>query len=374
MHVKKLLCRNFRNYKELEIDFSPGINLITGLNAAGKTNILESVYLFSNIKSFRNVSDTELIKRGEDSYFCALNLGNPPYTAFEIGCAVSSSGKIAKKAKIDGAVKKKLSDYFGVFLAVVFSPDDIALVTGPPETRRRFFDSVISKTDSGYLHALSEYKRIIAERNNLLRDIREKKRAEFSELDIWDAMLAERASILLKKRIEFLDTYNSRFRESNLQISENLDSLHIRYVSSCRLFEKKQFFEKEKFIEELIKNRNMDIFSGSTGIGPHRDDYCFVFDNDLTFKNFASQGQKRTAGISLKIAEYKIIENSREKPVILMDDVFGELDDNRKKRIMEIIGIKNQLIISSVNDFLEIGSSDSVHKFHVQNGGIIKGI
>ncbi len=175
MYIKELALRNFRNYKNITIDFSPGINYISGPNAAGKTNILESISIISNLRSFRNVSDSEIIQWGENSYFGSSILGDSSFTRFEIGCSLLS-GKIQKKAKIDGQVIKRISEYYGKFLTVIFSPEDIALAGGPPDIRRKFFDAVISKVDVDYLNNLSEFKRILASRNKLLRDIREKKR------------------------------------------------------------------------------------------------------------------------------------------------------------------------------------------------------
>jgi DNA replication and repair protein RecF len=369
MYIKELALRNFRNYNNILIEFSPGVNFIAGPNAAGKTNILESISIISNLRSFRNVPDSEIIKWGEDTYFGSSTLEDSPFTKFEIGCSLLSD-KIQKKAKIDGLVKKRISDYYGKFLTVIFSPEDIALAGGPPEIRRKFFDAVISKVDIEYLNNLSEFKRILASRNKLLRDIREKKKNKSSELDVWDNMFAQRASFILKKRIEFLKMFNETFKKSGMQISENEESPYIEYNPTF------SSNETNIILEELLMRRNKDIIIASTGSGPHRDDYAILFKDNKIFKNCASQGQKRTAAVSLKIAECEFLEQeTQQKPVILIDDIFGELDEKRRNKMMDIIKSRNQIIITAVNpDLLQMDADASfnIQKFFVSPGGVVE--
>ena len=364
MHIKEVALKNFRNYKNISIDFSPEINFISGPNAAGKTNIIEAVSIISNLRSFRNIQDSEIIMWGENSYYCSLSLADSEYTKFEIGCSLSD--KIKKKAKIDGHVKKKISEYYGQFLTVIFSPEDIALAGGPPDIRRKFFDSVISKVDIEYLNSLSDFKRILASRNKLLRDIREKRKGKSSELDIWDSMFAVNASLILKKRNEFLKLFNESFKESGMCISDNEGFPYIDYnstFSSC---------ENTVIDEELKRRRDKDILLASTGLGPHRDDYAILYKDKKVFRNCASQGQKRTAAVSLKIAECEFLEReTRKKPVVLIDDIFGELDAQRRNRIMDIINGQNQIIITAVNpDLIKMPAVD-IRKFSVMPGGIV---
>jgi len=365
MFIKELAVKNFRNYKNLSLELSSGINLIAGSNATGKSNILESISIISNLKSFRNVPDTEIIKWGENSYFCSLSLGDSSLSKFEIGCTYLSD-KIQKKAKIDGIAKKKISEYYGKFLTVIFSPEDINLVTGHPDIRRKFFDAIISKIDTDYLNSLGEYKKILTSRNKLLRDIREKKKSSSSELDIWDNMFAGRAKVILEKRIEFLDIFNSSFKDSSLQISGDEDSPYIYYNSTLN--------PGSDIVEALFARRNKDIVFGLTGAGPHRDDYIFLNKEGKIFKNSASQGQKRTAAISLKIAECKFLEQETgEKAVILIDDIFGELDEKRRNKMMDILKNNNQIIITAVNpDIIQKNISVNIQKFLVSYGGVIE--
>ncbi len=366
MFIKELTLKNFRNYKNIFIEFTPGINLITGINATGKTNILESISILANIKSFRNVPDNEIIKWGENFYFCSLLLESSPFRKFEIGCSYISN-IIKKKAKIDSIPRKRIADYYGKFLTVIFSPEDITLVTGSPDIRRKFFDAVISKVDTKYIDTLSDFKKITVSRNRILRDIREKKKKIYNDLDIWDNMFVRCASIILKKRIEFLNKFNSSFKDSSLFISGKRDSLSIEYKPTFTSF------ESDDIMKELLKSRNKEIFKGFTSAGPHRDDYVFIDEGHKIFKNIASQGQKRTASISLKIAEYKYIEQQlKVKPVIIMDDMFGELDEERRHKITDVFN-GNQVIISSVNaDLIYRDQSIKIQRFQVAPGGIIK--
>ena len=368
MYIKEIALKNFRNYKNISIDFSPGINFITGPNAAGKTNIIEAVSVISNLRSFRNIQDSEIIMWGENSYFCSVSLADSQLGKFEIGCSLLS-GKIKKKAKIDGQVKKKISEYYGQFLTVIFSPEDIALAGGPPDLRRKFFDSVISKVDTEYLNSLGDFKRILASRNKLLRDIREKRKCKAAELDVWDSMFAFSASLILKKRIDFLKLFNESFKESGMKISDNEGFPFIEYNSTF------SSHENDIIVKELKFRRDKDILLASTGLGPHRDDYAILYRDNKVFRNCASQGQKRTAAVSLKIAECEFLEReTQQKPVILIDDIFGELDTKRRNRIMNILSGSNQIIITAVNpDLIQMPSID-IQKLSVLPGGVVEKI
>ncbi|MBN2402413.1 MAG: DNA replication and repair protein RecF [Spirochaetes bacterium] len=367
MYIKELALRNFRNYESISVDFSPGINFIAGPNAAGKTNILEAVSVISNLRSFRNVPDSEIIKWGDNTYFCSLVLGDSACEKFEIGCSFQFD-KIQKKAKIDGLIKKRISDYYGKFLTVIFSPEDLSITSGPPDIRRKYFDAVISKVDIEYLENLNDFKRILAARNKLLRDIREKKKNRSADLEIWDNMFAQRASIILKKRIEFILMFNESFKASGARISENEDSPYIEYDSTF------SSNNNNGIIDELLKRRDKDIFLASTGLGPHRDDYVIFYKDRKVFKNSASQGQKRTAAVSLKIAECEFLEReAKQRPVILIDDIFGELDEKRRNKMMDIINDRNQVIITAVNqDSIQIEDYSCVQRFYVLPGGIVE--
>ncbi len=367
MYIKELRARNFRNHEDLLIEFSDKINLITGANAAGKTNILEAVSVTSNVKSFRNVSDAEIIQWGKDNYYCSSKICGSENSFFEIGCD-GFSGTIRKKAQIDGVEKKRLSDYYGRFLSVVFSPEDINVITGPPEARRRFFDGIISKADGEYLRAISDFRRILLSRNKILRDIIENGKRLISELDVFDEILSDRASAIIQKRNTFLETFSRSFVNAYSEMSPHDQPPEIKYVSTFETDDKKEI------LAVLRENRNRDIRKGATGRGPHRDEYIIKNRDCVLFKNYASQGQKRSASVALRIAETRFIEDEKgEIPVILLDDIFAELDGERRGNLLEQIVGKNQTIITSANDGL-VKSRDftGAANFIIEKSGSIR--
>lgn len=343
MYIEKLTLKNFRNYKLLDICFSPEINFIIGENGTGKTNILEAVSITANMKSFRNINDSEIIRWGEQSYYCCSTVGESERSKFEVGCAYVTS-QLKKRYKIDDCAVRGSSDYYGKLLTVIFAPVDINLINGPPDLRRRFFDSVISKINSDYLASLNDFKKILASRNRLLKILKHS-RAGTGQLDVWDRLFSEKASELIARRMEFIERYRHTFADSYLHISGEETSPEIVYRASSGSGD-------AEFIESrLHETRDRDIIMGYTGVGPQRDDYVIASTTGLLFTNYASQGQRRTAAISLKLAEFQTIEESTgEKAIILVDDIFSELDLKRRRNMIDLFGSGNQMILTMVNE------------------------
>lgn len=342
MIIEELTIKNFRNYSNQKILFSPGINFILGPNGAGKTNILEAISITANMKSFRNIQDTEIIQWGKEAYHCASAISDSDDNLFEVGCGYVS-GKIKKKAKIDSVEIKSISDYYGKLLITVFSPVDINIINNSPDTRRRFFDSVISKMDRSYLAALTEFKKILASRNRLLKELRDKGMKASSQLDVWDSLFAEKAAVIIQKRIAFLQDFAKTFEHAYNTISNDDEAPEILYLNSTKTT------EQEHISQKLAANRRRDLALGSTGIGPQRDDFLLQRES-VHFVNYASQGQKRTAAISLKLAECEITEYTmKKKSIILVDDIFSELDIQRRENMVEILRKGNQVIFTMVN-------------------------
>ncbi len=365
MHINDLTLKNFRNYNFLNIEFAEKINFIVGENGTGKTNILEGISIVSNIKSFRNINDIEIIQWGGNSYFCSVNINSNQFKKFEIGCMIIAD-KIKKKIKIDGLDIKKANEYFGKLNIVIFAPVDINIINGTPDNRRKFFDSVFSKVDLDYFNSLNDFRRILHSRNKLLKNFRQKKFFDFKHLDTWDQMFAEKASEIIYKRINYLSEFNKIFQKSYINIADDLFKPEIIYNSSAYVF------EKDKIIETLIKYRSRDISTGTTNIGPQRDDYSIVHDNKL-LSNIASQGQRRTVAISLKISEMNMIENKKNtKCVVLIDDIFSELDLKRRNNMIEILHGDNQIIFTMVNaESINLSEFNSFKKFTIKSNGEI---
>ncbi len=367
MYIENLTVRNFRNYSNLSLDFSSGINFIIGQNGVGKTNIIEAISIVSNLKSFRNVADAEIIKWGESSYYCSSTVKGGDYNRYEVGCAFITD-RLRKRVKIDNIEIKRAADYYGSLLTVVFSPSDLKIIEGPPEDRRKFFDGLISKVDNDYFRELINFKRILVSRNRILKDLREKRSRIFEDVEVWDIMFAEKASSIVKKRRSFIEEFYQTFEDSFGSMSFDEESPLITYRSSLNSD------ESDSILEELIEMREVDVKRGSTCIGPQRDDYVFSNRRKNLFGNYASQGQKRIAAISLRLAEIDIIEKKNgHRVVILVDDILPELDEIRREKVFDFFRAENQVIFSMVNMDNTFGDQMRDQKsFAVEHSGRVR--
>ena len=365
MILKSIKLINFRNYQNLEMEFSPEINFITGQNGSGKTNILEAVSIISNLKSFRNILDKDMIRWNNNSYYCSGEITGSEQARFEVGFS-NENFKIKKKLKIDGNEIKKVSDYYGKLITVAFIPSDINIISGPPEIRRRYFDSVISKLYPEYIDDLNRLRQILNARNILLKKIKAGL-TDLKQIDVWNRMFADKSYSIIKKRIEFINIFNSIFYNIYKNISGEIESPLITYNSTLN------YISHEEIFNDILNNQRRDIRRGSTGIGPQRDDYLFCNSPGFNFMNYASQGQKRTAVISLKISEFEIIKKIREKKsIILVDDIFSELDEKRRNNMIEILIKEGQLIFTMVdNNRLRVSENYKTKSFLVNNGYVI---
>lgn len=344
MYINKISLKNFRNYSSATISFSPEYNFLTGDNGVGKTNILEAVSVSSNIRSFRNSPDDDLIHWGENWYYCMCEVSECENNIFEVGYSKEKEW-VKKKLKIDYKEIKKASDYFGRLLSVAISPEDIVLISGPPESRRRFFDGVFSKVEVDYFNTLLLFRKALTNRNRVLKDIKDKKNNyDIHHLDTWNQLFAKHASELIKKRIIFSSEFSNVFSVSynNISGSEFFPEIHYKNNISC--------CDENEILLKLEESKKKDLVLGSTTMGPHRDDYIFNNDKGMNFQNFSSQGQKRTASISLKSAELSFLESrTKKKAVILVDDIFSELDDKRRKNLLAFLTRGNQVIFSMID-------------------------
>jgi DNA replication and repair protein RecF len=368
MYIQELSIKNFRNYNNLHITFSPEINFIIGNNGVGKTNILEAIYVVSNIRTFRNIHDIDIVKWNKDSYYSAVRVGDTSDRIFEIGCSIEND-KIKKKLKIDGKEIKKASDYYGKLLTVILSPQDINIINSTPDYRRKFFDSVISKIDLLYFEILSEFKKVLASRNRILKEIRFGHK-NIKDLDIWDEMFCEKASIIQKKRYQFIEKFNAIFQYFYSNIAVDDEAPRIRYDSTTKTD------EKSGIQQLLINGRSKDITLGSTSLGPQRDDFILQNSSGNKFTNYASQGQRRTAAVTLKVSECIIIEEEhKSKAVILIDDIFSELDEIRRSKLIDLLRRGNQIIFTMVHfDPVQLIKFGNYKGFFIESYGSIREI
>lgn len=365
MFVQELTAKNFRNYSNLRIAFAPGINFIIGNNGVGKTNILEAISIASNIKTFRNIQDSEIIKWNEDSYYCSVIVDDNDDRVFEVGCTLNNE-KVKKRLKIDSKEIKNAGDYYGRFLTVTLSPNDINIINGAPEARRRFFDSAISKVDTTYFKILNDFKKILISRNRILKEIK-LNGLNKNNLEVWDILFCEKAGIITAKRYEFIEKFNRVFHSFYHEIAEHDNPPRISYQSTTGMDDMSAIHEK------LQQSKSRDIILGSTGIGPQRDDFILENKSGNKFINFASQGQRRTAAVTLKIAECIMIEEEMgKKTVILVDDIFSELDEKRRSKMIDILCRGNQIIFTMVHFNPEQLLKFGYYKgYHVSPDGVI---
>jgi len=339
MYIKEAELINFRNYENLKLKFDEKVNIFIGDNAQGKTNLLEGIYISSFGRSFRYGKDNEMIKFGE-------KYGRAKITAQKDGeetCVEIVISEKEKGVKINGVKIKKTAELLENILIVVFSPDDLRIVKGDPERRRNFLDREISQIKPSYYSALSSYKRALAQRNALLKS----GGASQADFDIWDKKLAEYGTKIILKRIEFIEKLKKIAGEIHKKITNEKENFEVIYESGA-------IADEEAFILKLKDTLKSDIFRGYTQTGPHRDDLIMLV-NGTDLRKFGSQGQQRSAALSLKLSELRLIkEETGEEAVLLLDDVLSELDTERQKFLIGSLD-KVQLFITAaeMNDKLK---------------------
>lgn len=356
MYIKNLSLLNFRNYENEKIEFSPKMNIIYGLNGQGKTNIIEAVYFFQSGKSFRCLKDKEVINFGAD--YCKIN------AEFEKETNDSSAMIFVqdkKSIRLNGVQIDRLSELVGEYSMVIFTPDYLNLIKDGPGVRRQFLDSFISQIKPSYFKNLINYYRVLKQRNNLLK---QKNKNMISTIDVWDEKLASLGVQINKMRSGALDKINSTVNlitEGN-GITENIKLVYVPSV-------KGDFEAEENFYSQLVASRERDFEKGITLTGPHRDDFE-IFMNGINIKKYGSQGQMRSCVLKMKLSECEIIkEKTGENPILLLDDILSELDEERRKFFLENIKDK-QVIITCTDreDFFE----DYCFVFKVENGSICR--
>lgn len=367
MLVQSLTLGNYRNYGDLELGFHPNLNLLIGDNGQGKTNILESIFYAATGKSHRTNFDNELIKWQEKFMRVGL-IGVRGIGKIKIEIIVRSDGK--KILKVNNQMMKKLSELIGNINVVLFSPEDIMLVKGGPSIRRRFLDIEISQTSPFYYHNLASYLKVLSQRNNLLKAVRDKKESD-SLLDVWDMQLVEFGCNIIKKRIEVLGKLKGLAKDIHSKITDGKEDLALYYFATVDPSKAVDMTLEDYYIAKLQENRFSEIKIGSTLIGPHRDDIEIKI-GDTNVKAFGSQGQQRTCALSLKLAEMEFMKlETKEYPVLLLDDVLSELDSARRKFLLEVAGGTVQTFVTAtdIEDF-----DDSLVRrsriFKVNNGQI----
>ena len=330
MKVKRIGFKNFRNLEDAEIFPCETVNVIYGDNAQGKTNLLEALWFFCGGHSFRTSKDSEVIRWGEDFARLEMNFSGQGREQRAMLKFLGSK----KLVNINGVEKNSASALIEKFCAVVFSPEHLNLIKRGPGERRRFIDSAICREKLKNAVILSKYNRMLNQRNTLLKDIRRKPRLE-ETLEIWDMQLTHYGAMLIKKRLDYMKMLSEKAAFFHGGISQGREKLSVRYLSTEDIDpDDSTEIIQQKFAEKCLQNRSGDIRFGITQAGPHRDDMEILI-NGKNAKAFASQGQQRSAVLSLKLAEAAVLrERMGEEPVILLDDVLSELDSGRQDYLL----------------------------------------
>jgi len=360
MKIESLSISNFRNYQNLKIDFDEKVNVFIGKNAQGKTNLLESIYYCCIGKSFKSSKDKELIKWGEDKGFIKL-VANKKYRDTQVEVRFSNSQK--KEIKINSLPIRKIGDLIGEVNIVFFSPQELKLVRESPDERRRFMDIDISQNNKRYFYQLGRYEKILANRNKLLKNSSSIDVVK-ETIDIWDRALITSAKIIAFERQKFVEQILPYAQKAHSYISGGKEELNLKYVCGCSVTLDENF---EKSFEKLLKrNLEKDYKLGYTSLGVHRDDID-IFLNGVEVKNFGSQGQQRTVGLALKLAELENMYNiNGEYPILLLDDVFSELDIDRQRRLLKFVD-RTQTFITCTDEKNIDGKV-----YRIENGRVIK--
>ena len=375
MRLNQLVLRNFRSYADCEIEFTDRVNLIIGENAQGKTTLLEAIYFLSTAKSHRTYPDNELIRHNESWFYlkgeiAATDGAQPdpephdlqPLNLMTVEVSNELSGK--KRFKFNGTIQQKLSQWIGQFNVVFFSPESLTLVKGAPADRRRFIDLLISQINSAYLNSLQNYQFALKQRNELLKQIRSKQ-ASPDFLDPWDDILIAEGISIIQTRVRMFDQLKAYVQAKHAELTGKREILELKYQPSPEKTDEAIEQVREDpvtgeatalFRKGLRSARSYDILRGMTSVGPHRDDFKLILEAQSAgamyfqeAKAFGSQGQQRTIALALKLGELELIrETTGKTPIVLLDDVFSELDEERSSFLFNLLGRLNaQTFITS---------------------------
>ncbi len=354
MEIERLKLKSFRNYEALDISFGPQINILHGDNAQGKSNLLEALYTCGTSRSYRGCPDRDMIRNGDD-------YGHLEMTAADEHSRITVDIHLKQTEKKGIAVNKipirRVSELIGAVKFIVFSPEDLSLIKGGPNLRRSYLNMEIAQINSLYLTEYARYKHVLTQRNRLLKDIKKDQKL-ISTLDVWDEQLILYGCSIIKERTRFINELQPIIKEKQSLLTDGLEEAVIDYRPSVT---------EEEMRNHFRRYRDRDLYMMSTTAGPHRDDFSILI-NGYDVKQYGSQGQKKTAALSLKLSEIDLIGKMDEKPVLLLDDVFSELDRKRQTDLMRMIGGYQTFITCTKPDEL-LRPFEPVSRFYrIQNG------
>ncbi len=357
MKINSLQLHHFRNYKQLSLQFEKNTNIFIGKNAQGKTSILESIYVLAFTKSHKVFKDTDFIYNDAD--FAKINsVINLNDKDIDLDIIVS---KLGKKAKYNHIELDRLSEYIGLLNVVMFAPEDLDLIKGNPKIRRKFLDVEIGQVSKTYLYNLQQYRKVLKQRNDLLKSMQKKPSSDRLLLDVITDQLIGYQEAIVVQREEFLATIANYAEKHYQKLADSEDKLSIVYVPSI----------KDNFKEEYTNKYQYDIITGTTSLGVHRDEIEFYL-NTYPIKSHASQGEQRTVVLAIKLALIDFIYSfKQEYPVLLLDDVLSELDQSRQTNLIAYINNNVQTFITSTNiSDIELSKINDYQVFTIDKGQI----
>lgn len=357
MIIKSLELLDYRNYESLQMDFDQGTNILYGNNAQGKTNILESIYVCATTKSHRGSRDKELIRFDQQDAHIRMFIEK---SGIEHKIDIHLKKNRTKGVAIDGIPIRKSSELMGMVNVVFFSPEDLTIIKNGPAERRHFMDMELCQLNKVYLHDISNYNKIINQRNNLLKQSYYEESLK-DTLDVWDMQLVRYGGKVIRERERFIEKLNELIIPIHKKLSGGKENLELCYEPNVT--------EKD-FEEQLFLRRDVDLKLKSTTVGPHRDDMGFYIDG-INVRRFGSQGQQKTAALSLKLAEIDLVKLFiKDTPILLLDDVLSELDSFRQNYLLESIRqIQTVITCTGLDEF--INNQFNIDKiFRVKNGSI----
>lgn len=350
MYIQSLELNNYRNYKELNMSFEKGTNILYGNNAQGKTNILEAIYVGSTTKSHRGTRDRDIVNfESDESHIKIMVMKDDIPIRIDMHLKKNKSKGVA----INGIPIRKASELFGILNVVFFSPEDLNIIKNGPSERRRFIDLELCQLDKIYVHNLVNYNKIVNQRNKLLKDLSFYNDKDLlSTLDVWDAQLADYGAKLITRRSQFIDEINELIYGIHRNLTNGKEELIIRYEPNII---------GNNLYDELVRNREKDMKLKTTSVGPHRDDISF-YNKKIDIRKFGSQGQQRTAALSLKLAEIELVKNIiKDTPILLLDDVLSELDSNRQRHLLgSLCNVQTIITCTGLDEFVE-------NRFNIDN-------
>ncbi|MCS4485825.1 DNA replication/repair protein RecF [Staphylococcus americanisciuri] len=371
MKLKTLQLENYRNYEQVLLQCHPEVNILIGENAQGKTNLLESIYTLALAKSHRTTNDRELIRFGEEyakiEGELSFRYGNMQLTMF-----ITKKGK---KAKVNHLEQSRLTQYIGHLNVVLFAPEDLNIVKGSPQVRRRFIDMELGQISSLYLNDLSQYQRILKQRNHYLKQLQLKRQKDTTMLEVLNQQFATYAVKVTLRRQRFIEELEKLAAPIHSGITNGKETLTLRYIPSIKLQDTPQ--DEDDLINEVFEllqtSLTKEIERGVSMQGPHRDDLGFNV-NEMDAQTFGSQGQQRTTALSIKLAEIELMHQEvGEYPILLLDDVLSELDDSRQTHLLSTIQHKVQTFVTTTSvDGIDHEIMKDAKVYQIEEGNIKK--